>query len=85
MGTQPAPAINTGYRQRYLAHLVFTKLIRNLVSNRENVMNKYYELDKQVSKKIMSEFKGITIPSKCPDCKGDGCDYCDNGEVLIEY
>ena len=45
----------------------------------------YHELDKQISKEIMLEFKGKIIESVCPDCKGQGCEYCNNGVVEIEY
>ncbi len=47
--------------------------------------NKYHDLDKSISKRIMKEFKGKIIESVCPDCKGIGCDYCDNGTIDLEY
>jgi hypothetical protein len=34
-------------------------------------MNKYHELDSNISKKIMTEFKGEVVDSVCPVCKGE--------------
>lgn len=46
----------------------------------------FKELDKAMSKKIMQEFEGQTITSKCPDCKGIGCEYCDyDGKIEMQY
>lgn len=48
--------------------------------------NKYEDLDKQVSKEIMSEFKGKHIEHVCQECNGSGCENCDgNGSYTIEY
>jgi len=46
----------------------------------------FHELDKSISKEIMSEFKGKTIDSICSVCKGQGCEDCDYiGSYKIEY
>lgn len=54
--------------------------------------NKYEELDKEVSKKIMKEFEGKVIEHMCADCHGEGftergkCKNCKGtGSVFIEY
>jgi len=40
-------------------------------------INRFYELDKQVTNEIMPKFKGKTTDVICPDCKGKGCEYCE--------
>ena len=55
--------------------------------------NKYEELDKQVSKQIMKEFKGKCIEHVCDECEGKGsipfggdCKNCKGtGTITIEY
>ena len=55
--------------------------------------NKYAELDKAISKKIMKEFKGKIIDHECPSCGGIGilrtgedCENCNGkGSFSIEY
>lgn len=52
--------------------------------------HKYQELDGQITKKIMSEFKGKVVESKCPNCKGSGkiglpqipCSDCDSSGII---
>ena len=34
--------------------------------------NKYHELDKQISREIMGEFKGKIVTHKCLHCNGSG-------------
>lgn len=52
---------------------------------------RYYEEDKAMSKKIMEEFEGKTVESKCPTCggkpvNGHVCDDCKGqGFYEIEY
>jgi hypothetical protein len=52
------------------------------------VKDKYYELDKYMSKKIKEEMieNGITeYPTECQDCKGGGCEHCnDSGEIWYQ-
>jgi DnaJ-class molecular chaperone len=54
---------------------------------------KYYELDKSVSKEIMSQLKGKIIPVTCWGCGGKGkfscgekCDNCKgDGYYEVQY
>lgn len=54
---------------------------------------KYETLDKQMTKEISKECKGIVIPVLCTQCKGTGlqfknelCDNCDGkGDYLFQY
>jgi hypothetical protein len=46
---------------------------------------KYFELDKQVSEKIIKDFKGQIIESVCW-CKGMGCEDCNHtGKMDYQY
>jgi DnaJ-class molecular chaperone len=54
--------------------------------------DKFYELDKRVSKEIMKEFKGVQIDSVCYKCNGEKevrgvkCENCNGeGHYVIEY
>ncbi len=50
------------------------------------MINKYYELDKKMSKKIKKELnkEGIySYPAICERCNGKGCKYCNDGEKEI--
>ena len=46
----------------------------------------FHEVDKSMSKQIMSEFKGKIVDSVCIECKGHGCENCDyEGHYEIQY
>jgi len=48
--------------------------------------DKYHEIDKAMSKKIMSDFHGKTTEVVCPDCKGKKCKECNHtGAVMYEW
>ena len=48
--------------------------------------NKFHEVDKAISEKIMSEFKGKTTEVICPDCKGKKCKECNcKGHVTYSW
>ena len=55
------------------------------------VINKYEEIDKQLSKEIMKEFKDKFVPSICPYCKNEeikvkSCNECTGtGQINYEY
>jgi hypothetical protein len=44
-------------------------------------MNRFYELDKSITREVMQEFKGQTVDSICPDCKGETSPKV--GEVVL--
>lgn len=53
--------------------------------------DKYFELDKKVTKQIMQEFHGVVVEHECPTCgakpvKGYVCPDCENaGFYSIKY
>ena len=48
--------------------------------------DKYFELDKQVSKEVMEDFQDEIVDVICPSCKGAGCDHCNQaGRYQMEF
>lgn len=57
--------------------------------------NKYYELDKEMSKEVMAQLAGKVVDHICPDCNGEGehqltvpikCENCNGtGIITIQY